>query len=1474
MAAQYYKINYKSDFVLTINSDAGWAVPFCIKFWTGMPSHGYFAGFDGENYVNCRVGDTPTQLLVMFDDHHMPIGPLRMQIAYHTTIEEFPDRKFDEVTNPTNVTVDIDGTEYQVMLDFTGETGAEIDFSMPSSGVMSVNGKIGYVTLNAEDVGAQPTIEDLATIRSGAAAGATAVQPNEMTAALATKQDTISDLATIRSGAAAGATAVQPAAITPIQTALQTIEAVIPSAASSQNQLADKNFVNSSIATNTANFVGTYNSLAELQAVQNPTNNDYGFVIETDAQGNEYYDRYKYVAASQQWLFEYKVESTPFTAAQWAAIQSGITSALVTKLNALPTNAELQQTLDGKANTSDIPTALSQLSQDSTHRVVTDAEKSTWNGKQNAIDDLATIRSGAAAGATAVQPAAMNTALAAKQDTLTFDNTPTANSSNPVKSSGIKTALDAKQSTISTVNVTVDNNTGTPSGSASVSGSTLSLSFQNLKGATGATGATGPQGPQGERGLPGESGVTGDVSGFTVIQTIDPSATYGATDIAGAATVQATNAELTELAGELTTTTLTQLEITKLYYATVRYTDRKVLSVSSAYFVASLLIDSSYEKIVIKSTDGISYTNIQGIFIFSSVPAVGDTGDSRLDYTAFANSGNSVEKTVIVEPSMVGKYLVISSHNNCNLQVFNETQDNRLDALEERIEEHEQEISQNAQDIENLSNTLGSEIEQVDEKYGMALKVDDITSAISSSFVSGKYPQYNNGFVNTASSGNPVGYYIIPLSSLQRYYSIKAFLEADGTISAAIAFYSSEDTFTTGTYIGGVQHKNTTGDWFESQIPVNAKACLITNRHIAGHDTPIVFALRNDEGIVKDIINAAGSNEYTEELIGSVTLAESATTGELAIGETLRQGDIIKVIIPAECPRTYVGSARYQGDLCSTLNEGQFYIPLIKPVDKLYFYRLGSTAQQGTISAYRCTKKSDYKYSPLMKSFFKYKNPQTITNWNVGKQWLYTTNAMSNSVTDACTGLIKMYRPHLRITLADTTNYKFYITKYDNAVILPNILGMDMGWQTTFDEVLDGCQFAITLRKNTGNMSAADLSVITVEVTEPFVDYYITEEEVKEKINEIGSINNKPDVLKPYIYHFAPNSFIRDGEGHPVIPSQTYADIIIATRLGFSFIEANVQATSDGHFICMHGESGKFGSSVYSLDNTDISNVLINTKTLAWIKQNVRFSSYYDKYKVSPLSLEEFCGCCKSNGIGVLAGTGNANAISICLRIMGTDDLILYNAGAANRQNFKGMMFYWTNSTLETVSSILATARSHGLPFMFCLGPDLLAEFISNSQLENLCEQMHAEGFTVSSTAVYDTEENIRYAFAAGVDYSGSGHQVNPFEPNYETYDLDGDSSQFGGTATISNGVATLVTNSTVICGSDTVIPLGKGMLVIRFNGSLTISFGSVGDRTVTSDGSKDIVISDYFYKRKTKLLITANSGTTIDYLSYKTSKC
>lgn len=48
------------------------------------------------------------------------------------------------------------------------------------------------------------------------------------------------------------------------------------------------------------------------------------------------------------------------------------------------------------------PTDLADFNDDSTHRLVTDSEKATWNGKQDAISDLATIRSNAETGAAKV----------------------------------------------------------------------------------------------------------------------------------------------------------------------------------------------------------------------------------------------------------------------------------------------------------------------------------------------------------------------------------------------------------------------------------------------------------------------------------------------------------------------------------------------------------------------------------------------------------------------------------------------------------------------------------------------------------------------------------------------------------------------------------------------------------------------------------------------------------------------------------------------------------------------------------------------------------------------------------------------------------------------------------------------------------------------------------------------------------------
>ena len=249
--------------------------------------------------------------------------------------------------------------------------------------------------------GKQDVINDLSDIRSGAAAGATAVQPADMTSALAGKQDVISDLATIRSGAAAGATAVQPAdmntALAAKEDAANKSQTLDPSSTTQfPSSAATASFVNSSVATNTATFRGNFKlpdlgltypaTDAQIEAALDahvwpvgvvPTNNDYVNVEIENPQTTGVDDvvkRFKFNGTD--WHYEYTLNNSSFTAAEKAAIDSGIDAAKVAIYDAHVANGDIH---------------------------VTVAEKTTWNAKQDAISDLSTIRSGAAAGATAVQ---------------------------------------------------------------------------------------------------------------------------------------------------------------------------------------------------------------------------------------------------------------------------------------------------------------------------------------------------------------------------------------------------------------------------------------------------------------------------------------------------------------------------------------------------------------------------------------------------------------------------------------------------------------------------------------------------------------------------------------------------------------------------------------------------------------------------------------------------------------------------------------------------------------------------------------------------------------------------------------------------------------------------------------------------------------------------------------------------------------
>lgn len=161
------------------------------------------------------------------------------------------------------------------------------------------------------------------------------------------------------------------------------VSPLVPAQATPTNQLADKDFVNSSIATSTATFRGTYNVVTDLHLSTSAThqqvatalgntisladNNDYCFVaIPTDdltPTETLQVDRYKYNGSS--WSFEYTLNNSGYTSAQWKAINSGITSGKVTqyddyatsKQDTLIAGTNITIDVDGKTISSDIPQA-------------------------------------------------------------------------------------------------------------------------------------------------------------------------------------------------------------------------------------------------------------------------------------------------------------------------------------------------------------------------------------------------------------------------------------------------------------------------------------------------------------------------------------------------------------------------------------------------------------------------------------------------------------------------------------------------------------------------------------------------------------------------------------------------------------------------------------------------------------------------------------------------------------------------------------------------------------------------------------------------------------------------------------------------------------------------------------------------------------------------------------------------------------
>lgn len=215
-----------------------------------------------------------------------------------------------------------------------------LDIAMPEGSEISLSLEVGKA--------AQITVdEELSTTSPNP------VQNKVITLALEGKQDNLT--AAQLNAANSGVTSSTVAQVGQNALAISDVEGKIPTQASAENQLADKNFVNSSINAVAAYYITSdvagdpFATVAALDAgpyfsqgsLREPTRNDYALVT-SDENHDGKTSRYLYDGS--QWVWQYDLNNTTFTAAQVAAINSGVTSAKVAQIDTNASNITALQT--------------------------------------------------------------------------------------------------------------------------------------------------------------------------------------------------------------------------------------------------------------------------------------------------------------------------------------------------------------------------------------------------------------------------------------------------------------------------------------------------------------------------------------------------------------------------------------------------------------------------------------------------------------------------------------------------------------------------------------------------------------------------------------------------------------------------------------------------------------------------------------------------------------------------------------------------------------------------------------------------------------------------------------------------------------------------------------------------------------------------------------------------------------------------
>lgn len=131
-------IFFKSDFNIILKSEAGWAVPFRLKFYTNVPARAHVASFDGTEYSGCHLIDADT-LCIGIDNTGtdgkaiLGLGKLLMAPEFYLDNDCYNDGICNEHLAPSPVIVtDEDGTQYEIVLDLNGSSTLQTIGTLPA----------------------------------------------------------------------------------------------------------------------------------------------------------------------------------------------------------------------------------------------------------------------------------------------------------------------------------------------------------------------------------------------------------------------------------------------------------------------------------------------------------------------------------------------------------------------------------------------------------------------------------------------------------------------------------------------------------------------------------------------------------------------------------------------------------------------------------------------------------------------------------------------------------------------------------------------------------------------------------------------------------------------------------------------------------------------------------------------------------------------------------------------------------------------------------------------------------------------------------------------------------------------------------------------------------------------------------------------------------------------------------------------